>query len=97
MAVDMKRASECLIILSTGLHTLADQFNSYNRRFQVLMTVNIMGPVLCNVMQCTVVDGYQCFEKECAVSSFMEVIHHTTHHHMPEDNFLKNLKFYTAH
>jgi len=61
------------------------------------MTVNNRGPVFWNAMQCTVVYSYQCCYKECGVSIFMEVIHQTTHNHMPEDIFLQKLKFYTAH
>jgi hypothetical protein len=85
------------IIFSTGLCTLTFQCNSYNTRFQVLITVNIRGPIFWNAMQCTVVYSYQCCYKECGVSTFVEVIHQTTHNHMPEDIFLQKLKFYTAH
>lgn len=97
MAVDVKMASDFLIIFSTGLRTFTYQFNSYNTRFQVIMAGNIRGPVFWNAMQCIVVYSYQCCYKEHGISIFMEVIHQTTHHHMPEDIFLKKQKFYSAH
>jgi hypothetical protein len=97
MAVDEKRASDFLIILSSGLCTLTYQCNSYNTRFQVLITASIKGPVFWNAMPCTVVYSYQCCYKERDVSIFTEVIHQTTHQHMPEDIFLQKLKFYPAH